>query len=548
MKKWRIDMGIYDAIKNITSNLINKIDENTYNLNIQPKASILNVFSRLNYKPWYAIAEFVDNSTQSYISNENALRKLSDFNNLEVTICYDAVENTLTIEDNAYGMEIDRFKDAILLDAKNESQIGRNEFGMGLKTAASWFGNIWQVESTQLGSKNKYSATINIPYLKESNENSIYIERADVDELSHGTKIIIKDITKKITAPRTISKIKELLSSMYRRDINGKNIVILYNGEPITFEEYPILKFRDKIWKKDVNFSFDFDNKEYKVNGFVAIMKDGSFPKAGFALFRQDRVIIGGPDQNYKPSAIFGQAQSQISLKLFGELNMNDFPVNQAKDGFVWDDGLEDTFVENLKKQIHEYIKIADISKKDRASEEQFSKAASETIEKEVSESIENLFDSDEEDDTNENLSNIQNQEQDQNYELDLFKQSLIAQEDIIEDKIIEHEREYVIPINDISKRNLKIKWAFANNKYWFEVSSKENDDLEVLINVNHPFFKPYSNQQDFQVVLEKFVIAYLTAEEQAKLLADEKGFIPLTTIRHKMNDYLAKMAKLKDD
>ena len=541
-------MGIYDAIKNITTNLINKVDDNTYNLNIQPKASILNVFSRLNYKPWYAIAEFVDNSTQSYLSNEKALKELEDFNNLEVKIHYDATQNTLTIEDNAYGMEIDRFKDAILLDAKNDSQTGRNEFGMGLKTAASWFGNVWQVESTQLGSKNKYAATITIPYLKESNENSIYIDRTDVDELSHGTKITIKDITKKITAPRTISKIKELLSSMYRRDINDKNIVILYNGEPITFEEYPILKFRDKVWKKDIEFSFNFDDKEYKVNGFVAIMKDGSFPKAGFALFRQDRVIIGGPDQNYKPSAIFGQAQSQISLKLFGELNMNDFPVNQAKDGFVWDDGLEDVFVENLKKQIYEYIKIADMSKKDRASEEQFSKTASDTIEKEVSESIENLFDSDEDDDTNQKLDNVQNQEQDQNHELDLFKQSLIAQEDIIEDKIIEHEREYVIPINDISKRNLKIKWAFANNKYWFEVNSNENDDLEVLINVNHPFFKPYSNQQDFQVVLEKFVIAYLTAEQQAKLLADEKGFIPLTTIRHKMNDYLAKMAKLKED
>ena len=540
-------MGIYDAIKNITNNLINKIDDNTYNLNIQPKASILNVFSRLNYKPWYAIAEFVDNSTQSYLSNENALKSLSDFNNLEVVISYDAVQNSLTIEDNAYGMEIDRFKDAILLDAKNDSQTGRNEFGMGLKTAASWFGNVWQVESTQLGSPNRYSATINIPYLKESNENSIYIDRTDVDELSHGTKITIKDITKKITAPRTISKIKELLSSMYRRDINDKNIVILYNGEPITFEEYPILKFRDKVWKKDIEFSFNFDDKEYKVNGFVAIMKDGSFPKAGFALFRQDRVIIGGPDQNYKPSAIFGQAQSQISLKLFGELNMNDFPVNQAKDGFVWDDGLEDVFVENLKKQIYEYIKIADMSKKDRASEEQFSKTASDTIEKEVSESIENLFDSEEEE-NEESLNDTPVQNQDRNQELDLFKQSLIEQDSVIEDKIIEHEREYVIPINDISKRNLKIKWAFANNKYWFEVNTNDNDDLEVLINVNHPFFKPYSNQQDFQVVLEKFVIAYITAEEQAKLLADEKGFIPLTTIRHKMNDYLAKMAKLKED
>lgn len=29
-------------------------------LNIQPKASILSVFSRLSYRPWYAIAEFVD--------------------------------------------------------------------------------------------------------------------------------------------------------------------------------------------------------------------------------------------------------------------------------------------------------------------------------------------------------------------------------------------------------------------------------------------------------------------------------------------------------
>lgn len=81
---------------------------------------------------------------------------------------------------------------------------------MGLKTAASWFGNVWTVESTQLGSKNKYSATINIPHLKESNENFINIERKDVETLSHGTTIVIKDVTKKITVPRTIKKTKEL--------------------------------------------------------------------------------------------------------------------------------------------------------------------------------------------------------------------------------------------------------------------------------------------------------------------------------------------------
>ncbi len=30
------------------------INEDTYELNIQPAASILNVFSRLSYKAWYA--------------------------------------------------------------------------------------------------------------------------------------------------------------------------------------------------------------------------------------------------------------------------------------------------------------------------------------------------------------------------------------------------------------------------------------------------------------------------------------------------------------
>lgn len=534
-------MGIYDAIKNITTNLINKVDDNTYNLNIQPKASILNVFSRLNYKAWYAIAEFVDNSTQSFLSNEEKLRQLEDFDQLIIDINYDEKENVLTILDNAYGMELDRFKDAILLDAKNDDQTGRNEFGMGLKTAASWFGNIWQVESTQLGSKNKYSAIVNIPHLKESEENTIDIDRTDVDVLSHGTKITIKDVTKKITAPRTIKKIKELLSSMYRRDINNKNIIINFNKDPICFNEYSILNYKDKEWKKDIDFIFEFDNKKYHVTGFVAIMDPGSFLNAGFALFRQDRVIIGGPDQNYKPSQIFGQIQSQISLKLFGELNMNDFPVNQAKDGFVWDDGLEDEFILNLKSQILEYIKIASYSKEERAREEQFSKTTSKSIEKQVSSSIENLY---KEDSLSDNPNNTLPKED--NNDVNLYKQVISEINNTSEDVVIEHLREYKIPISDHCSKKVKIQWAIANDRYWFEVK-QENNDLNVLININHPFFKPYSNQEDFQVVLEKFVIAYLTAEEQAKLLANDQGYIQLCTIRNKMNEFLAKMAEDDD-
>ena len=39
------------------------MEKDIVKLNIQPNAGIMNVFSRLSYKPWYAIAGFVDNST-----------------------------------------------------------------------------------------------------------------------------------------------------------------------------------------------------------------------------------------------------------------------------------------------------------------------------------------------------------------------------------------------------------------------------------------------------------------------------------------------------
>lgn len=524
-------------------NIINIVDDNTYDINIQPKASILNVFSRLNYKAWYAIAEFVDNATQSYISNEQILKSNPNFEKLKIKINYDLETNTLIISDNAYGMEIDRFKDAILLDAKNENQTGRNEFGMGLKTAASWFGEIWSVSSTQYGSENKYEATVDIPYLKKSNDNTIKISRTIVDPQSHGTTITIQNVTKKITAARTRGKIIELLSSMYRRDINNRDIEIKFDDNIIQFEPFLVLKFREKEWKKSVDFVVNFENKQYCVDGFVAIMDPGSFIKAGFALFRQDRVVIGGPDQNYKPSQIFGQAQDTRSHKLFGELNMNDFPVNQAKDGFVWDDGLEDAFIEELRKNIQEYIEIAAITIKDRIQEDNLSKSTSERIQTEVTKSVDKLSDDAEldEQDNSKDITDFNEKSDEATNDLEQYKENILNIQNSEPTKIIEHNRAYDIKINDYCQKHFVINWAIGSKDYWFNVD-EDGDTISVLININHPFFKPYSNENEFQIVLEKFVIAFIMAEQQAKISSNEDGYVLPATIRHKMNKFLAKM------
>ena len=39
-------------------------------VNIRPGVSVLSVLRHLNYSPWFALAEFVDNSLQSYIETK----------------------------------------------------------------------------------------------------------------------------------------------------------------------------------------------------------------------------------------------------------------------------------------------------------------------------------------------------------------------------------------------------------------------------------------------------------------------------------------------
>lgn len=528
-----------------SENHIMKEEGNSFELNIQPAASILNVFSRLSYKPWYAIAEFVDNSTQSYISHQKELDNDEFFEKLVVDVRYDSEANTLSIIDNAYGMEIDRFKDAIILDSRNETQSGRNEFGMGLKTAASWFGNVWTVKSTQYGSNNMYVATVDIPKLKENNLNSIEIHKDPVDSKTHKTEIIIEQVTKKITAARTIGKIRDLLSSMYRRDINNRNIEIWFNGEPIVFEDYPVLtNFRGKKWKKDLDFRVEFLDNEYRVTGFVAIMNPGSFPKSGFALFRQDRVVIGGTDANYKPYAIFGQAQSQRSLKLFGELNMDDFPVNQAKDGFIWDDGLEDAFIDELKTNIQEYIEIADLSIKERDAELQYSDEKSEELQKDIENTIQNAFSENDFDDNGESSFHEENDDlesEEDNSDIHQYKKDFIEAES--EEKIVGNDRNYTIPISLVEKIDFAVKWATGNDDYWIKYDESEPDKYDVTINIEHPFFMPFSKDGKFKGVLEKFALAFIISERQAKKISDNQGYIPSNVIKIFMNEYLKKLA-----
>ena len=509
-----------------------------HELNIQPQAGVIGVFSRLNYKPWYAIGEFVDNSTQSFYSHQKELVE-QGINQVEISINYDDDLDVLTIVDNAFGMEFSDFARAVKVDSPPENKNGRNEFGMGLKTAASWFGNIWSVRSTQYGSNYEYYTEINIPELRRSNANTVSIERTIVDPSTHGTTIIIKDVTKKIGSPRTKGKIVELLKSMYRRDLNNGYVRIKYDDDQLFYDGYECLSFRDKIWRKELDFSFDFDGHNHRVVGFVGILANGGFGRAGFALFRRNRVVIGGDEFNYKPDVIFGQAQSPIAHKLFGELDLDDFPINQAKDGFVWDDGLEEEFDAQLKSRIQEYIDIAKLTNKERAQEESTSQSVSDNVQKQVRKSITDAFTGSSTDTQPTPPASDTEIQTDLQSDLDFFKKYQDEQNnrpEEVDDKV----RTYPIPIDRANTCTISVQWTKGSSTTWINVDPAEDgSSAKVQMNINHPFFKPFSAQEDFKKVLEKFAIAFALAEIRAKKNANEDGSVSPSAFRNLINEYL---------
>ena len=114
-------------------------------VSIRPGVSVLSVLRHLNYKPWFALAEFVDNAVQSYLDNKETLHKIhgNDWK-LKVTIDVDtSAPGRIAVRDNAAGISLNVFPRAFRPAVIPPDRSGLSEFGMGMKSAACWFSPRW---------------------------------------------------------------------------------------------------------------------------------------------------------------------------------------------------------------------------------------------------------------------------------------------------------------------------------------------------------------------------------------------------------------------
>lgn len=527
------------------------------NIPIRPTSSIYATYRRLSYKPWFAVAEFVDNSTQSYFNNSELLKevfKKEGIDQLQIEINYDPVENTLEIVDNAYGMEHADFFRAVILDSPPPNRSGRSEYGMGLKTAACWFGAKWTVESTQLGSTKIYSATIDVRQLAESRADSITGFTTPTSTSTHFTKVKIYDLYHPLRSS-TVTRIKEQLGSMYRQDIRSKEIIFRWNGTPITFEEQPILVTTNnegtKVWKQEVEFTVPWEEVgiSLPVRGWIGIRKVGKQRDAGFVLLRRGRVIQGGPGEGYRPAEVFGAPNMFRSQRLIGELCLDEWPVTQAKDQFDWSNGLEDAFIEKLAEVCKEYGDFAD-SYRAPAEPKIFTPNEMDSVTKPIREIIarqefgnwlkEELKQSEKE------LTAQQKQSQQKRSEPEKENN---GQKDTVELKDIQKVSKgpIIYSLNlDASSWILRLHWqSQLTDAHWLQISHISEQEIDIYLNTAHPFVTPYIQDRNILEFFQKLIVAFVIAEKMALSISHD-GRVSPADFRILMNKILKRTAELE--
>jgi hypothetical protein len=458
-----------------------------------PLGEILDAYERLSYKAKSAISEFVDNSTGSYFLNRVFLNKLHKNFILKIDISYDQREKQISIFDNAMGMSKDELYNALRIARRPADINGRNEFGMGLKTAASWFSKKWEVITKRSDSNYEYSLLVDIESLKNTKDNDFNIEKKLVNDKTHYTIIRLLDIKRNLTS-KMINSLKEEIGSTYRKDLSQGDIKISFNNEELFYKAEEVYIDHTDNLNKEVKVEIDdfveHEGQRYTIKGFVGILKNGSYKTAGLTLLRRNRVIIGGVGNNYKHPDLFGSANSFFSLRVFGELSLDNWPITQAKDAFDWETNwLEELFVSKIAKLTKSIFLFAKKSQK--------------VIETPKPIEI-----------TAENLETFQGQTVDA---LNQIKTTDIETLPIEKKQLNLKSGSYQIKVRIGTKSyHISVEFKKFSDSQLFS-SSYSRDSILIEINTLLPLFKDFRESVDLFSIVQKFIVLMIISESWIK-------------------------------
>lgn len=332
----------------------------TNKVSIATKPLVYSTFRYISNKIWNALAEYVDNSIQSYIDHKDILLQINpNSGKLCVSIDINFNNDTITIEDNAFGITEENYQRAFELANIPLDNKGLNEFGMGMKVSSIWLSNVWKVETTAYGDNVLRTVLFNLEEVVKNEEISLPVKESNCSIYDHFTRITLSHLSGNKPTPRQLSYIKKHLASIYTLYLRNQTLELIVNGEKLEYQELKIMyapKYNDPkgepiLWKKEIDYSF---GNKYAVKGFIGLLDTMSTSTDnGFLLFRRGRVIGSSYDDRFRPKELCGQEGSPLYKRIFGELHLKGFDVSFTKNSFQEDDDFAE-FIKLLKEHLNE--------------------------------------------------------------------------------------------------------------------------------------------------------------------------------------------------
>lgn len=320
---------------------------------LQP--SVYTTFRALNNTVASTLGEFVDNSLQSYLSNKNRLIKNDPAYVFIISIEIDNFNSKITIKDNAAGIDKNNYLRAFEPANIPLDNTKLNEFGMGMKTASVWLADVWSVRTKAIGESVERYTEFNLQKVIEENKEDLFVEEKEKGVGEHYTEIVLSQLSHNSPSSHQMDKIRRHLASIYRNFIRKNDILLMVNGVTLQSPHYEILNAPyynnpnegDIYWKKEIDFEF----QQYKAKGFIGILKTIQNNANGLVLLRRGRVIVGGDEDRFFPSSLFGSPGNFRYKRLFGEIELEGFNVTFNKNRFVAEENLI-AFIGMLKEEL----------------------------------------------------------------------------------------------------------------------------------------------------------------------------------------------------
>lgn len=317
--------------------------------------NVYSTFRNLNNTVSNTLGEYVDNAVQSFLNHKTELFDLESNYKLRIEISVDWENRTILISDNAAGIDAVNYQRAFEPAHIPLDDTGLNEFGMGMKTASVWLANKWCVYTKALGEDVERFTEFDLQKVTTEEKEELVVIEKNAPANEHYTRIILSQLSTNAPKPGQMEKIRRHLSSIYRQFLRTGNVEIIVNGQSLEAPDYGILyapfyKTPDGeniLWRKEI----DFEMGEYKAKGFIAILDKIQNGANGLVLMRRGRVIVGGGDERYFPTVIFGQSGSFRYRRLFGEIELEGFEVSFNKNGFREEEDLY-LFMDALKDEL----------------------------------------------------------------------------------------------------------------------------------------------------------------------------------------------------